>query len=64
MKTDIPALIKTKPELFDSQDCRPAGGKDQFWAGFHDQSNEHLPDHLKQALAAAKAKRESQPAQS
>lgn len=61
MKNDIAEMIKTRPELFDDQDCQPGGEKDKFWTDFHNQSNEHLPDYLKQALESAKSKRQPEP---
>lgn len=43
-------LIETNPELFDYQDCQPGTPP-------YTPDEEGLPDYLKQALAAAKAKK-------
>ena len=56
---NVPELIKANPDAFDFPDCRPGNSADEWWANFHKQSNEHLPDYLKEAMAAAKAKRDA-----
>jgi hypothetical protein len=53
---NIPELIKTKPEMFDYPDCSDA----EFVEPTESEGFEHLPDDLKQALVAAKSKKESQ----
>lgn len=61
MKSNNANLMKTNPDVFDDQDCRPSGAGDKFWDEFNKSSNEQLPDYLKQALELAKSKRQTEP---
>ena len=52
---NIQELMKTKPEMFDFPDCSAGGSYPDDLSA---EMEEHLPDQLKQALAAARAKKQ------